>query len=212
MVLGYFRFDHNGVSKLGHFNRFEGNQFYSVWLFELVDKVTDRNDPEYVVQLPQLRYVPELVLRTFQTFAVDLNAPKEPIFVVHRSFFEDETIIFRHGMMGLYAIANKMVTDQGLLAEASKEEFPFSDLDATLTEGLLDPILFAAPPSFIDSSFISFDIGWLSTLWRRSQVERRRDLFVSKLSAQLTISTHFYYRSPTLTSRSNVVVWLEEPC
>ena len=153
MVLGYFRFDHNGVSKLGHFNRFEGNQFFSVWLFELVDKVTDRNDPEYVVQLPQLRYVPELVLHTFQTFAVDLNAPKEPIFVVHRSFFEDETIIFRHGMSGLYAIANKIVNDQGLLAEASKEEFPFSDLDATLTDGVLDPILFAAPLSFIDIQF-----------------------------------------------------------
>ena len=57
MVFGYFRFDHNGVSKLGYFNRFEGNQFFSVWLFEMVDKVSDRNNPKYVVELPQLNEI-----------------------------------------------------------------------------------------------------------------------------------------------------------
>ena len=67
MLVGYFRFEHNGDSKLGYFNLFEGNQFFSVWLFELVDKIKDRvrNDPAYVVEAPQLRYVPEVNLHTF---------------------------------------------------------------------------------------------------------------------------------------------------
>jgi len=130
-----------------------GNQFFSVWLFELVDKIKDRNDPAYVVEAPQLRYVPEVNLHTFQTFAVDLKAPKQAVFVVHRSFFEDETIVFRHGMGGLFSITNKVVNDEGMLVVVNKEEFPVSDLDATLTEGILEPILFASPPTFIDVQF-----------------------------------------------------------
>jgi len=40
-----------------------------------------------------------------------------------------------------------------MLVEVNKEEFPVSDLDATLTEGILEPILFASPPTFIDVQF-----------------------------------------------------------
>ncbi len=75
MIVGYFKFDDDGVSKLGLFYKYEGNQFFSVQLFQVVDKMTDRNDPLCVVEKPQLRFVPELILDTCRTFAVDLTHP-----------------------------------------------------------------------------------------------------------------------------------------
>ncbi len=44
-MIGYFKFEDNGVSKLGLFNKYDVNQFFSVQLFQVVDKLTDRNDP-----------------------------------------------------------------------------------------------------------------------------------------------------------------------
>ena len=46
--------------RIGYFNLLEGHQFYSVWLFSSIQKVTDCNDPAYVVEKPQMRYVPEV--------------------------------------------------------------------------------------------------------------------------------------------------------
>ena len=92
------------MRKLGLFNKYDGNQFFSVQLFQVVDKMTDRKDPSYVVEKPQLRFVPELIWDTCHTFPVGLNHPKEPIYVVFRQFFEDESIVFRHGMDGIFSI------------------------------------------------------------------------------------------------------------
>ena len=78
MFVGYFRFEHEGVMKIGYFNLFDGNQFYSVWLFTSAQKVTDRNDPLYVVEKPQMRYVPEVILECYRTFAVDFNTARWP--------------------------------------------------------------------------------------------------------------------------------------
>ena len=83
MFVGYFRFELEGCMKIGYFNLLDGHQFYSVWLFASVEKITDRNDPAYVVDKPQLRYVPELILECHHTYAVDFNASRWPVFVVH---------------------------------------------------------------------------------------------------------------------------------
>ena len=71
MFVGYFRFELEGSPRIVYFRLLEGHQFYSVWLFSSVAKVTDRNDPAYVVDKPQLRYVPEVLLECFRTYAID---------------------------------------------------------------------------------------------------------------------------------------------
>ena len=80
MFVGYFRFELEGNPRIGYFRLLEGHQFYSVWLFSSVAKVTDRNDPAYVVDKPQLRYVPELLLECFRTYATDFIPP--PIYSI----------------------------------------------------------------------------------------------------------------------------------
>ncbi len=88
MIVGCFKFnDDDGVGTLGLFSKFEGNQFFSVQLFQVVEKITDRNDPSYVIEKPQMRFVPELILDSTRTFAIGLNHPKVPIYVVFRQFF-----------------------------------------------------------------------------------------------------------------------------
>ncbi len=140
MLVGYFRFqlEGNGMSeRIGYFNLMEGHQFYSVWLFSFVQKVTDRNDPAYVVDKPQLRYVPEVLLECFRTYAVDFNTPRWPVYVIHRSYFVDESVAFRHGMAGIYYIENKaMVVD--VVIPVDRGDFPRSSLDLSMSEGVID--------------------------------------------------------------------------
>jgi hypothetical protein len=69
----------------------------------------------YVVDKPQLRCVPEILLECFHTFAVDFNTVRWPVYVIHKSFFEDESSAFRHGMSGIYAIVNKVLVLDGEL-------------------------------------------------------------------------------------------------
>ena len=45
-MIGYFKFVDDGVTKNGLFHKFDGNQFFSVQLFQAVEKMTDRNDPQ----------------------------------------------------------------------------------------------------------------------------------------------------------------------
>ena len=116
-MIGYFRFDDHGATKMGYFQKIDGNQFFSVQLFQPVEKMTDRNDPMYVVEKPQLRFAPELILDSFHTYAVDLKHPKEPIYVVHREFMEDESILFRHGMANIFFISNKIADEAGTIVK-----------------------------------------------------------------------------------------------
>ena len=113
MFVGYFRFELEGNPRIGHFRLLEGHQFYSIWLFSSVAKVTDRNDPAYVVDKPQLRYVPEVLLECFRTYAIDFNTPRWPIYVIHSSYFVDESVVFRHGMTGIFSIQNKVMVRNG---------------------------------------------------------------------------------------------------
>ena len=152
-MIGYFKFVDDGVTKNGLFHKFDGNQFFSVQLFQAVEKMTDRNDPLYVVEKPQLRFVPELILDTCRTFAVGLSHPKVPIYVVHRQFFEDESIVFRHGMDGIFSIANKIVDEEGNFIPCDGVDFPISSLESLLTENVLDPAVLLRPPTFLDIQF-----------------------------------------------------------
>ena len=113
MLVGYFRFQLGVDMRYGYFNHTPGHQFYSVWIFSLVEKNSDRNDPAYVAEKPQMRYVPEVILETFITHAVNLDVDKQPIYVVHKSYFEDESLTFRHGMFGIFAIGSKIVSADG---------------------------------------------------------------------------------------------------
>ena len=139
--------------RYGYFNHTPGRQFYSVWLFSLVNKVSDRNDPSYVTEKPQMRYVPEVILETFHTHAVNFDIVKQPIFVVHKSYFEDESLAFRHGMGGIFAIGSKVVTEDGEAILVERSEFPLSTFDLSLTDGLIDHSVFGVPFYFIDSQF-----------------------------------------------------------
>jgi hypothetical protein len=152
MFVGYFRFELEGSMRIGYFNLLEGHQFYSVWLFSSVQKVTDRNDPAYVVDIPQMRYVPEVILECFRTYAVDFNTVRWPVFVLHKSYFADESVVFRHGMAGIYAIENKaMVVD--VVIPVDRGDFPLSTLDHSSTEGIIDPTVFGRNFSFLDDQF-----------------------------------------------------------
>ncbi len=153
MFAGYFRFEHEGAFRIGYFNLHDGHQFYSVWLFSSVQKVTDRNDPMYVVDKPQMRYVPEVVLECYRTFAVDFNTVRSPVFVTHKSFFEDESIVFRHGMAGIFSIENKILVADGDMVAVDKSDFPLSTLDQSLLEDVIDPSVFGRPFSFIDEQY-----------------------------------------------------------
>ena len=130
--------------RIGYFNLLDGHQFYSVWLFATVEKITDRNDPTYVVDKPQLRYVSELILECFRTYAVAFDTVR-----FHKEGFVDEAIVFRHGMAGIYSIENKsLVVD--VVIPVVRGDFPLSTLDLSLTEGVVDPALFGRSYSFVD--------------------------------------------------------------
>ena len=58
-----------------------------------------------------------------------------PVFIVHKTFFEDESLVFRHGMNGIYSIENKkMVVD--VVISVDRGDFPLSTLDQ-IVEGYL---------------------------------------------------------------------------
>ena len=113
-------------------------------------KTYNSNDPAYVVDKPQLRYVPEVELECYRTFAVDFNTARWPVFIVHKSFFEDESIVFRHGMAGIFTIVNKILILDGDMVAVEKGDFPLSTLDLSLSEDDIDPSVFGRPFSFIE--------------------------------------------------------------
>ena len=152
-MIGYFKFDDRGVSKYGLFNKYDGNHFFSVQLFRFVNKMTNRNDPLYVVEKPQLRFVPELILDSCRTFAVDLTQAKEPIYVVFREYFEDESIIFRHGMNGIFSVANKIIDEEGNTVPCDKVQFPLSSLDLELIGDVVDHTVLLRNPTFLDQQY-----------------------------------------------------------
>jgi len=107
----------------------------------------------YVVDKPQLRYVPEILLECFHTFAVDFNTVRWPVYVIHKSVFEDESIAFRHGMSGIYAIENKVLVLDGERVAVVQADFPLSTLDQSLAEGVVDHSVFGRSYSFLDEQF-----------------------------------------------------------
>ena len=65
----------------------------------------------------------EVVLECYRTFAVDFNTVRPPVFVTHKSLFEDESIVFRHGMAALFSIENKILVADGDLVAVDKMIF-----------------------------------------------------------------------------------------
>ena len=81
-----------------------------------------------------------------------LTHPKEAIYVVYHGYFEDESIVFRHGMNGIFSIANKIVVEEGNLVACDKVDFPLSSLDVLLIGEVVDAtaLQFYEEASFLD--------------------------------------------------------------
>ena len=105
-----------------------------------------------MVEKPQLRYVPEVTLECFRTYAMGFDTPRLPIYVIHKSFFEDETVVFRHGMDGIYSIDKKMMV-LDVIMPVDRGDFPLSTLDHALSQGIIDPTVFGRSFSFLDDQF-----------------------------------------------------------
>ena len=115
-------------------------------------KTCNRNDPAYVVDKPQLRHVPELLLECYRTYAVAFDTARWPVFIVHKTFFEDESLVFRHGMNGIYSIENKKMVVDAVIS-VDRGDFPLSTLDQILSEGVINPEVFGRSFSFLEDQF-----------------------------------------------------------
>ena len=119
MFAGYYSFEHEGKPTLGLFIREPMSQFYSVRTFHSVVKVLDPNDVDFVVEDPFLRFVQELFLDRSIIIAVDLKAKLTPIYVLHVSYFINQHIIFRPGMVGIFSISKQRLEVAGWRAGSS---------------------------------------------------------------------------------------------
>ncbi len=74
--------------------------------------------------------------------------------MVHKSYFEDESLAFRHGIGRVFSIGSKIINADGDIITVDKGEFPLSILEILLTEqGSIDHAVFGGPFSFIDRQF-----------------------------------------------------------
>ena len=62
-----------------------------------------------------------------------------PIYVVHNEYFENEVIIFRHGMSGLYSISRKRMGVGMDLMPCQSNEFPVTNVATDLN--VLDKLM-----------------------------------------------------------------------
>jgi len=68
--------------------------------------------------------VPELFLDMSTSHCVRFDAQIIPVYVVHNEHFENEAIIFRHGMAWLYSISRKRMGVGMELIKCPPENFP----------------------------------------------------------------------------------------
>ncbi len=105
MFVGYFSYEENGEDRIGYFRKEVGHEYYLVHLFHPVEKVSEPNLAGFAHNKPQLRFVPEVFLDMSTSHCVRFDAPIKPVYVVHNEHFENEVIIFRHGMAWFYSIS-----------------------------------------------------------------------------------------------------------
>ena len=150
MFVGYFSYKEKDEDRLGYFRKEVGHEFYLVNLFHPVEKASEPNAAGVSHNKPQLRFVSELFLDMSTSHCVRFDAPIMPVYVVHNEHFENEVIVFRHGMAGLYSISRKRMGVGMELIYCPPEDFPVSSVAKSLDAGLFDVNIFAQPPSFLD--------------------------------------------------------------
>ena len=143
----------NDEERLGFFRKEVGHEYFLVHLFHPVEKVTEANAAGFVHNKPQLRFVTELFLDMSTSHCVRFDAYIVPIYVVHNEYFENEVIIFRHGMAGLYSISRKRMGVGMELINCLPQEFPVSNVATALNTGIFDVNVFAQPPTFLDLEY-----------------------------------------------------------
>ncbi len=153
MFVGYFMYQENDEQRLGYFRKEVGHEYYLVHLFHAVEKVTEINAAGFAHNKPQLRFVTELFLDMSTSHCVRFDAQIVPIYVVHNEHFENEIIIFRHGMAWLYSISRKRMGVGMELMNCGPEEFPVSNVALALNGGAFDTNTLAQPPGFLDHEF-----------------------------------------------------------
>jgi hypothetical protein len=153
MFVGYFSYQENDEEKLGYFRREPGHEYYLVHLFHPVEKVSEPNAAGFAHNKPQLRFVPELFLDMSTSHCVRFDAQIIPVYVVHNEHFENEAIIFRHGMAWLYSISRKRMGVGMELIKCPSEDFPVSTVTKALDAGVFDVNIFTQPPSFLDIEY-----------------------------------------------------------
>ena len=146
-------FQENGADLLGYFKKVVEHEYYLVHLFHPVEKVAETNAAGFAHNKPQLRFVTELFLDMSTSHCVWFDAQILPIYVVHNEHFENEVIIFRHGMAWLYSISRKRMGVGMPLMHCGPEEFPVSNVALALNEGTFDANTLAQPLSFLDIEF-----------------------------------------------------------
>jgi hypothetical protein len=99
----------------------------------MVEKLSEPNLAGFVHNKPQLRFVTELFLDMSSSHCVRFDAQIKPIYVVHNQHFENEIIIFRHGMAWLYSISRKRMGVGMDLMLCPPNEFPVSNVATSLT-------------------------------------------------------------------------------
>jgi len=124
-----------------------------VHLFHPVEKVSEPNAAGFAHNKPQLRFVPELFLDMSTSHCVRFDAQIIPVYVVHNEHFENEAIIFRHGMAWLYSISRKRMGVGMELIKCPSEDFPVSTVTKALDAGVFDVNIFTQPPSFLDIEY-----------------------------------------------------------
>jgi hypothetical protein len=150
MFVGYFMYQENDEQRLGYFRREVGHEYYLVHLFHAVEKVTEINAAGFAHNKPQLRFVTELFLDMSTSHCVRFDAQIVPIYVVHNEHFENEIIIFRHGMAWLYSISRKRMGVGMEPMNCGPEEFPVSNVALALNGGAFDTNTLEQPLGFLD--------------------------------------------------------------
>ena len=153
MFVGYFMYQDKGDNRHGFFRKEIGHEYYLVHLFHEIEKLTEANPAGFVHNKPQLRFVTELFLDLSTSHCVRFDAQIQPIYVVHNEHFENEVIIFRHGMLWLYSISRKRMGVGMDLIPCQPNEFPVTKVATALGTGLFDANTLAQPIGFLDIEF-----------------------------------------------------------
>ena len=149
MFVGYFMYQENGEERLGFFRKEIGHEYYLVHLFHETEKLMKANPAGFAHNKPQLRFVTELFLDMSTSHCVRFDAQVQPIYVVHKKHFENEVIIFRHGMAWLYSISRKRMGVGMDLMICQPEEFPVSNVATALVNGEFDAHTLGQPSGFL---------------------------------------------------------------